>query len=115
MPQILAASLIGYVVGQLLNSFTLTRMKAKTGEKGLIGRLVASTVVGELGDTVLFCAVAAPVIGVTTFGGFLNYVVVGFIWKTLIEVVMLPLTTFVIKWVKSRENYTANYMSVAVE
>ena len=105
MPQILAASLAGYLVGQLLNSFTLTRMKAKSGERGLIGRLVASTVVGELGDTVLFCIIAAPVIGISTFSGFLNYVVVGFVWKTLIEVVMLPLTTVVIKWIKSREDY----------
>ena len=105
VPQILAASLAGYLVGQLLNSFTLTRMKAKSGERGLIGRLVASTVVGELGDTVLFCIIAAPVIGISTFSGFLNYVVVGFVWKTLIEVVMLPLTTIVIKWVKSREDY----------
>ncbi|HAT1181627.1 MULTISPECIES: queuosine precursor transporter [Corynebacterium] len=105
VPQILAASLAGYLVGQLLNSFTLTRMKAKSGERGLIGRLVASTVVGEFGDTVLFCIIAAPVIGISTFSGFLNYVVVGFVWKTLIEVVMLPLTTVVIKWVKSREDY----------
>lgn len=105
MPQILAASLAGYVVGQLLNSFTLVRMKARSGERGLAGRLVASTVVGELADTVLFCAIAAPVIGIATFTGFLNYVIVGFVWKTLIEVLMLPITTRVIKWVKNREDY----------
>ena len=105
MPQILGASLAGYVVGQLLNSFTLVRMKAHSGEKGLISRLVASTVVGELGDTVLFCAIAAPVIGVATVSGFLNYVIVGFLWKTACEVVMLPITTQVINWVKKREDY----------
>ena len=105
MPQILGASLAGYVVGQLLNSFTLVRMKARSGEKGLISRLVASTVVGELGDTVIFCAIAAPVIGVATVSGFLNYVIVGFLWKTACEVVMLPITTQVIKWVKKREDY----------
>lgn len=105
MPQILGASLAGYVVGQLLNSFTLVRMKARSGEKGLISRLIASTVVGELGDTVIFCAIAAPVIGVATVSGFLNYVIVGFLWKTVCEVVMLPITTQVIKWVKKREDY----------
>ena len=105
MPQILGASLAGYVVGQLLNSFTLVRMKARSGEKGLISRLIASTVVGELGDTVIFCAIAAPVIGVATVSGFLNYVIVGFLWKTACEVVMLPITTQVIKWVKKREDY----------
>ncbi len=105
MPQILVASLAGYLVGQLLNSWTLTRMKNRSGERGLIARLLASTVVGELGDTVLFCIIAAPVIGIDTFGAFLNYVIVGFVWKTLIEVVLLPVTTQVIKWVKSREDY----------
>lgn len=105
VPQILLASLAGYLVGQLLNSWVLTRMKKKSGEKGLIGRLVTSTVVGELGDTFLFCLIAAPVIGVDSVGGFLNYVIVGFVWKTLLEVVLLPVTTRVIKWVKSRENY----------
>lgn len=105
VPQILTASLAGYLVGQLLNSFTLVKMKERSGEKGLIARLVASTVVGELGDTLIFCLIAAPVIGVNTFGGFLNYVVVGFLWKTLCEVIMLPITTQVIKWVKHREDY----------
>lgn len=105
VPQILLASLVGYVVGQLLNSFTLVKMKARSGEKGLIARLVASTVVGEFGDTLLFCAIAAPVIGIDSFSGFLNYVIVGFLWKTACEVIMLPLTTLVISWVKRREDY----------
>ncbi|WP_165243543.1 queuosine precursor transporter [Corynebacterium lizhenjunii] len=106
LPQILLASLAGYLVGQLLNAWTLTRMKARSGEQGMVGRLVASTVVGEFGDTLIFCAIAAPVIGIDSFGGFLNYVTVGFVWKTLIEIVLLPLTTRVIAWVKRREDYS---------
>ena len=105
MPQILAASLAGYLVGQLLNAWTLTAMKKRSGEKGLFARLIASTVVGEFGDTLLFCAIAAPVIGVDTVGGFINYVIVGFVWKTLMEAVMLPVTAMVISWVKKREDY----------
>ena len=61
--------------------------------------------VGEFGDTLLFCAIAAPVIGVDTVGGFINYVIVGFVWKTLMEAVMLPVTAMVISWVKKREDY----------
>lgn len=105
LPQILLASLAGYVVGQLLNAWTLTKMKKRQGEKGLVSRLIASTVVGEFGDTLLFCAIAAPIIGVSTIGEFVNYVLVGFVWKTLIEVVLLPVTTRVIAWVKNREDY----------
>ncbi|VEH82532.1 conserved hypothetical integral membrane protein [Corynebacterium kutscheri] len=105
VPQIVAASLAGYLVGQLLNAWMLTTMKRRSGEKKLSLRLIASTVVGEFGDTLIFCAIAAPVIGINSTAAFINYVVVGFLWKTLIEVLLLPITTQVIKWVKNREDY----------
>lgn len=105
VPQIVLASLAGYLVGQLLNAWIMNTMKKRSGEGGLKTRLIASTVVGEFGDTLLFCAIAASVIGVDSVGGFINYVAVGFIWKTLIEVVLLPITTRVIAWVKKREDY----------
>lgn len=107
VPQIVVASLAGYVVGQLLNSWVLVKIKQRTGEKSLWARLIGSTVVGEFGDTLLFCVIAAPVIGITTSGDLINYVIVGFLWKTLIEVALLPLTYAVIGWVKRREGYAA--------
>ncbi|APT83832.1 queuosine precursor transporter [Corynebacterium aquilae] len=105
VPRIVFASLAGYLVGQLLNSWALVKIKEKTGEKSLWARLLGSTIVGEFGDTLVFCLIAAPVIGITTFGDTVNYTVVGFIWKTLVEVVMMPVTYMVIAWVKKRENY----------
>lgn len=105
VPQIVAASLAGYLVGQLLNSWALVKIKQRTGERNLWARLIGSTVVGEFADTLIFCIIAAPVIGVSTAGDFLNYVIVGFIWKTLIEVVVLPITYAVIAWVKRQEGY----------
>lgn len=106
VPQIVLASLAGYVVGQLLNSWVLVAIKRRTGEKSLWARLIGSTVVGEFGDTLLFCLIAAPVIGITTAPDLINYVLVGFLWKTLIEVVLLPVTYLVIGWVKRREDYS---------
>lgn len=105
VPLIVLASLAGYVVGQLLNAAVLVAIKKRTGEKTLWARLIGSTVVGEFGDTLLFCAIAAPVIGIATTSDFINYVVVGFLWKTMIEVVLLPVTYTVIAWVKRREGY----------
>ena len=105
VPQIVVASLAGYVVGQLLNSWVLVAIKQRTGEKSLWARLIGSTVVGEFGDTLLFCLIAAPVIGIATVADLINYVVVGFLWKTLIEVALLPLTYAAIAWVKQREGY----------
>lgn len=105
VPQIVLASLVGYLVGQLLNAWTLTRMKRRSGEGNMWARLLGSTVVGQFGDTLLFCAIAAPVIGISTAGDFLNYVLVGFLWKTIMEAILLPLTSLVIRRVKKKEDY----------
>ena len=34
---------------------------------------------------------------------FINYVIVGFVWKTLVEIVVMPVTYRVIAFVKKRE------------
>ncbi|MFT4187955.1 MAG: queuosine precursor transporter [Aeromicrobium sp.] len=101
--QIVLASVVGYVVGQLLNSWVLVRMKERTSEKGLAGRLAASTGVGEMADTFLFCAIAASAIGITSMDVFWNYLVVGVLFKIAVEIVVMPLTVAVIAWLKRRE------------
>lgn len=103
VPQILAGSLLGFLVGQTLNSWVLVKLKAATGGRHLWGRLMGSTLVGELADTLIFCAIAAPIIGITSFGDFMNYVVVGYIYKCAVEFVLLPVTYPVIAWFKRRE------------
>lgn len=101
--QIVAASLIAYVVGQFLNSYVLVKMKARSAEPGLWRRLAGSTGVGEAADTFIFCAIAASAIGITTGGQFLNYFVVGFLFKCGVELIVMPLTMIVIRILKQRE------------
>ena len=101
VPRIVLASLLGFLVGQLLNSYVLVWIKERTREKKLWLRLIGSTVVGELADTVVFCTVAFY--GVITGAEFLNYVITGYVYKTLLEVVLLPVTYRVVAFVKARE------------
>ncbi|WP_372698564.1 queuosine precursor transporter [Arthrobacter sp. JSM 101049] len=101
--QIVAASLCGFLVGQTLNSYVLVRMKERFGEKGLVGRLMGSTGVGEFADTLIFCTIAASVIGISTVPDFVNYVLVGFVYKTAVEFAFVPVTTLVIRWFKRHE------------
>ena len=103
LPRVVVASLTGYVVGQLLNAWVLQKMKDRLGRGNLWARLIGSTVVGEFADTLLFCSIAAGVIGISTAGEFVNYVAVGFAWKTLMEVVLLPITYPTIAWVRRQE------------
>ena len=58
--------------------------------------------VGEFADTVVFCLVAFGPLGAILGGGsipwdtLLNYIVVGWVYKVLVEVVLLPVTYWVI-------------------
>ena len=101
VPRIVLASILGFLVGQLLNAYVLVWIKRRTKERKLWARLLGSTVVGELADTVVFCTIAFY--GVITGGDFLTYVVVGFAYKTAVEVILLPVTYRVIAFVKRRE------------
>jgi uncharacterized integral membrane protein (TIGR00697 family) len=84
-----------------LNSYVLVKIKERTLEKRLWLRLIGSTVVGEFADTLVFCTIAFY--GVITGAEFVNYVLVGYIYKTMLEVFLLPVTYPVIGWVKRRE------------
>ncbi|MCQ4622653.1 queuosine precursor transporter [Corynebacterium sp. CCUG 69979] len=103
LPRIVVASLTGYVVGQLLNAWVLQKMKDRFGTDNLWARLIGSTVVGEFADTLLFCSIAAGVIGIDSAGAFINYVAVGFFWKTIMEIVLLPITYPTIAAVRRKE------------
>lgn len=103
VPQIVLASLLAFLAGQTINSWILVKMKARTGEKSLWARLMGSSVVGEFVDTLIFCSIAASVIGITDAGSFLNYVLVGFVYKTAVEFLFVPITVLVVGWIKKRE------------
>ncbi|GAB93868.1 queuosine precursor transporter [Gordonia rhizosphera] len=103
VPQFLLAGLAGYLAGEFLNSFVLVKMKQREGERRLWVRLIGSTVVGEFADTLVFCSIAASALGISTWGDFVNYTVVGFVWKTLVEIVIMPVTYWACGWLKRRE------------
>jgi queuosine precursor transporter len=101
--QLIIAGLAGFIVGQTLNAWVVVRIKARTKEKHLWARLIGSTIVGEFADTVVFCAIAAGAIGISTWGDFITYVALGWVYKTVVEIVVLPVTYRVIAFIKRRE------------
>lgn len=101
VPRIVLASLCGYLVGQLLNAWVLVKIKERVGEQGLWARLLGSTIVGEAADTTVFCMVAFY--GIITGGTMVNYILVGYIYKVLVEILVMPITYRVIRWVKDHE------------
>jgi uncharacterized integral membrane protein (TIGR00697 family) len=101
--QLIIAGLAGFIVGQTINAWVVVLIKERTKEKHLWARLVGSTFAGQLGDTLVFCSIAAHTIGITTFRQFAIYTALGWLYKTAVEVVMLPITYRVIAFIKRRE------------
>lgn len=101
LPRIVLASICGYLVGQLLNAYVLVRIKERTNERSLWLRLLGSTAVGEAADTIVFCTIAFY--GVITGGEFLNYVIIGYLYKVAVEILLLPVTYRVIAVIKKSE------------
>ncbi|MDH6195979.1 putative integral membrane protein (TIGR00697 family) [Mycobacterium frederiksbergense] len=101
--QLIVAGLAGFIVGQTINAWVVVAIKERTKEKHLWARLVGSTFAGQLGDTLVFCGIAASAIGISTFSDFVTYTALGWIYKTAVEVIMLPITYRVIAVIKRRE------------
>ncbi|HKH52955.1 MAG TPA: queuosine precursor transporter [Mycobacterium sp.] len=101
--QLIIAGLAGFIVGQTINAWVVVRIKERTKEKHLWARLVGSTFAGQLGDTVVFCSIAAAAIGITSFGDFVTYTALGWFYKTAVEVILLPVTYRVIAYIKRHE------------
>lgn len=101
VPRIVLASVTAFLIGQLLNSYVLVKIKERTREKNLWLRLMGSTAIGQLADTIIFCTIAFY--GVITGSQFLNYLLVGYLYKSAIEYLFVPITYRVIAIVKRHE------------
>ena len=101
-PRIVLASLVAYLFGEFVNATILARLKIKFGGKRLWIRLIGSTVAGQLIDTVIFGLIAFS--GILSASSMLNFILVGWSFKTVVEVIMLPITYRVIKFLKAREH-----------
>lgn len=106
LPRIVLASLAAFVIGEFLNSYVLAKLKIRTQGRKLWLRLISSTLVGELFDTLIFCLIAFG--GILNGGDMLNYIIVGWLFKVGVEIVMLPVTYRVIAMLKSRERSDAD-------
>ena len=73
------------------------------------GLRVGGVLDGRLGGhqlneaALVFCAIAAHAIGISTFSDFATYTALGWLYKTAVEVVMLPVTYRLIAYVKHHE------------
>lgn len=101
VPRVVIGSIVGYLGGELSNSFVLSRLKVKTRGRFLWLRTISSTVVGQLVDTSLFVTVAFA--GVFSTHLLIGAIVSGWVFKVVYEAVATPLTYLVVGKLKRLE------------
>ena len=99
-PRLLAASFLGYLLGEFANSFVLAKMKILTKGRWLWTRTIGSTFVGQSLDTSIFITVAY--IGTASF----IPILILYHWaaKILIEAVATPFTYWIVNYLKKHES-----------
>lgn len=104
-PRVVAASLIAYWAGEFANSIVLSILKKATKGKFLWTRTIASTLVGQGLDTIIFIGMAFS--GNVPGNVLLQMILAQYLFKVLYEILFTPLTYFVIRLVKRREGMDA--------
>jgi queuosine precursor transporter len=101
-PRIVFASLIAFWAGEFANSFTLARMKVRTGGRFLWMRTIGSTVVGEMVDSLIFYP--AAFLGVWDTATVVKVLFTNYLLKVGWEAVATPLTYRIVAFLKHREH-----------
>ncbi len=100
-PRIVAGSFVAFLAGAFLNAYVMSRMKVRAGRLGFSVRAIASTVVGETADSLVFFPIALG--GVVPWETLPAMIVTQAVLKTLYEVVVLPVTIVVVRRIKQIE------------
>ncbi len=101
--RIAAASLIGFLCGEFVNSFVLAKMKILTRGRWLWTRTIGSTIFGEGVDSLIFYPLAFWGSGLIPDERLPQIMLVQFVSKVGIEVAFTPLTYAVVGWLKRAE------------
>jgi len=99
---IVLASLAGYLIGEFFNSVLLSKIKVMMRGRLLWFRAIASSLVGELLDSLIFVSIAC-LTGVFGWHLFITLALTNYILKCLIEALVLPVTYAVVRLLKNRE------------
>ena len=101
--RIAAASLIGFLCGEFVNSFVLAKMKILMKGRRLWMRTVGSTILGEGVDSLIFYPLAFWGGGLIPDDKLPQIMLVQFVSKVAVEVMFTPLTYAVVGWLKRAE------------
>ena len=97
-PRIACASFLAFLVGSFLNAYVMSRMKLRDGNRRFSLRAIASTIVGEGADSLVFFPLALG--GVVPWEVMPILMLSQVVLKTAYEVLALPVTIRVVRLLK---------------
>jgi len=99
--RLVLSSFAAFLCGSFLNAFVMSKMKVFQKGRGFSLRAVASTIVGEGADSLIFFILAFY--GVIPNKDLIVLIFTQMAMKTGYEIIILPVTNFVVKKVKKLE------------
>lgn len=100
-PRIAAASFVAFLLGSFANAYVMSKMKIRDGGRNFSARAILSTIAGESIDSLIFFPLALS--GVVPTEELPKLMLMQVLLKTAYEILMLPLTIRVVKYVKKYE------------
>ena len=97
-PRVAAASFLAFLCGSFLNAYVMSRMKVASEGRHFSLRAISSTVAGEAADSLVFFPIAFG--GVIAWRELLGMMLLQIVLKSAYEVVALPVTVRVVRWIK---------------
>lgn len=101
VPRLVVASVLAYFSGEFCNSYVLAKSKVRAGGERMWVRFVTSTMAGEAVDTLVFMSVAF--LGVFPAEDMAKLFVASWLFKVLWEVMALPVSIPLVRWLKKAE------------
>ena len=100
-PRIAAASFVAFLLGSFANAYVMSKMKIRDGGRNFSARAILSTIAGESIDSLIFFPLALS--GVVPTEELPKLMLIQVLLKTAYEILVLPLTIRVVKYVKEYE------------
>jgi uncharacterized integral membrane protein (TIGR00697 family) len=100
-PRILLASFAAYLVGEFANTMIMSKLKVAMAGRHLWARAIASTLVGQGLDSIVFIAIAFS--GMMQLPILLGAIVTQWLIKSAYEALATPLTYAMVGYLKRRE------------
>lgn len=101
VPRVVFASLIAYLFGEFSNSYVISKMKLQNKGNKMWMRFIASTIVGQFFDTIIFAVIAFY--GVIPTSILITAIWSGYLFKVVYEIIVSPLTVIIVNYIKKAE------------